>query len=103
MSRTAQPGPRPQRMVDRSMRSWFLTGALLAPWLTLGSAAADVPGSRDVHGKLAHLQGVRVLRLWGLPEEQGYAQGYLLGPEIVELLDKYRPFRPGADQAHFTL
>lgn len=42
----------------------------------------------EVSGKLAELDGLRILTLWGTPHEQGYAHGYLMAPEIVGFLDR---------------
>jgi len=36
------------------------------------------------NGVLYHRQGIRILRVWGTPEEMGYAHGYLLAPEIID-------------------
>ena len=47
-----------------------------------------LPVSETVNGTISEIQGMRVLTLWGTNYEQGYAQGYLLGPEIIERLDR---------------
>ena len=46
-----------------------------------------LPISEEVNGTIGDIQGIRVLTLWGTNYEQGYAHGYLLGPEIIERLD----------------
>ena len=38
-------------------------------------------------GTLQTVNGVRVLKLWGTPYERGYAHGYLLGQDIVEVFE----------------
>lgn len=56
----------------------------ILPALILSSAmGAGVCGSIEYAGP------VRILNLWGAWEEMGYAEGYLLGPEIVDLYDHY--------------
>lgn len=42
-----------------------------------------------VHGELREVQSLRVLRVWGIARERGYAQGALVGEEIVRLLNAY--------------
>lgn len=44
--------------------------------------------SRPVNGTLREVQGIPVLTLWGTPYEMGYAHGFLLGPEIMEMWDR---------------
>jgi hypothetical protein len=58
--------------------AWFL---LL---LAFGAvASADAP---HINGKLDKLGPYPVLRVWGSPEEMGFAQGYLKAKEIVEII-----------------
>ncbi|HKQ47253.1 MAG TPA: C45 family peptidase [Phycisphaerae bacterium] len=45
--------------------------------------------SKPINGELREIKGVPVLRIWGTPREQGYAQGYLLAPQGIKLLDGY--------------
>jgi hypothetical protein len=40
-------------------------------------------------GKISTIQDVRVLTLWGPPHDRGFAHGYLLADDIVNLLDGY--------------
>ena len=49
-----------------------------------GSPAAAVAA----HGRLERPAGLRLLRLWGTPEERGYAHGRLLAADIVANLSK---------------
>jgi hypothetical protein len=46
-------------------------------------------GSEAFNGSIEYVQGVRVMNLWGTWQEMGYAEGYLLGPEIKELYEVY--------------
>ncbi len=74
-------------MITRWSRSAFL----IAIWVAANCCAAswaDEP-ARAVNGELRDVQGVRILRVWGTPREQGYAQGYLLAPDGIKLLDRY--------------
>ena len=50
------------------------------------AAAVGVPPS--VNGKLDQLAPFRVLRVWGTPEEMGFAHGCLVGGEYVDSLEK---------------
>ncbi|NOX57447.1 MAG: hypothetical protein GXP29_01145, partial [Planctomycetes bacterium] len=73
-------------------RRWSVRVAvLLLPLLTLASLLACDESRADValakcSGTLGEEQGVRVLRLWGTPREQGHAHGLLLGPHIVGMM-----------------
>lgn len=56
----------------------LVMACIVTPW---AAAAPD----RPIHGTLTEIDGLRVLRLWGTPAEQGYAQGYLLADDIVTI------------------
>ncbi len=45
-----------------------------------------LPITEQVNGELSTVDGIDILKLWGTPTEQGYAYGYLLGPEIVNTI-----------------
>jgi len=45
--------------------------------------------AQPVKGELTNINGKRVLRVWGSHYDMGYAHGYLLAEEIVELLEDY--------------
>ncbi len=47
------------------------------------------PEQGTVKGELRVLQGVPILRVWGSPREQGYAQGYHFGARWLQLFDEY--------------
>lgn len=57
--------------------------------LIAASAPAHASDERQVNGTLFKIDGVTVLRVWGTPQERGFAHGYLLGDRIVALLDAY--------------
>jgi hypothetical protein len=48
-----------------------------------------VSGRMTVNGEITHIDSFRVLRVWGTHEQMGFAHGYLLGDEIVELFERY--------------
>lgn len=50
-------------------------------------AASAVATPPRVTGSLETVQGIRVLKLWGTPYERGYAHGYLVGKDVVELFE----------------
>ena len=53
-------------------------------------AAPKVQAERpptEIKGTLSEVDGVRVLQVWGTPSERGYAHGYMLAEDIVELVD----------------
>ena len=64
-------------------------GMLLALVLLLcPQVQADAPVNTPVvSGSLRTENGVRVLRLWGSPDEQGYAHGYLMGENLLAFLE----------------
>jgi len=61
---------------------------LLSVLLTASLRADEAPagGFRappQVTGRYEQIQGQRVLTLWGSPRQRGFAQGYLLGEQVV--------------------
>ena len=58
---------------------------LLLALFSLAAPAAAEP----VHGKFWTDQGQQMLHVWGTPYEMGYAHGYFLGPQILELMAVY--------------
>ena len=42
-----------------------------------------------VNGSVEMIGEIRILNVWGSWEEMGYAYGYLLGPDIVEVYEGY--------------
>lgn len=63
--------------------------ALISLTLAFCLSAPVHAQTRQVKGELTHIEGKRVLRVWGTHYEMGYAHGYLLAPEIVALLEDY--------------
>jgi acyl-CoA:6-aminopenicillanic acid acyl transferase len=63
--------------------------ALAIALLAIPCASLADESSRPINGELRELQGITILRVWGTPREQGYAQGYLLASQGVKLLDSY--------------
>ena len=59
--------------------------------LSAGCRPAPREGARraEIKGELTRIGGVRVLRLWGSPREQGYAHGFLLAREIRDVFDGF--------------
>jgi len=50
-------------------------------------AATAAPSTTK--GELVEVKGLRVLRLRGTPRERGYAHGYLLAREVMQLFNRY--------------
>lgn len=61
-----------------------LLRALAISSLVAGLAAQETRPL--VQGRLEERSGLRILRVWGTPQERGYAHGVLLGREIVHVL-----------------
>jgi hypothetical protein len=58
--------------------------------LLLSNAARGMgPPTPEVNGTLGEIEGVRVLRVWGTPQERGFAHGYLIGKDAVGLLNGF--------------
>ncbi|MCP4246690.1 MAG: hypothetical protein GY778_06545 [bacterium] len=59
--------------------SWSIIGLML-----FAVAGANAPAAPpDLTGSLEMVQGVRVLKLWGTPQQRGFAHGYLLGADLL--------------------
>ncbi len=76
------------------MREPLSCAHLLARVLALLSLVAAVTRAgteptEQIHGALSEVHGVRVLRVWGTPSQRGYAHGFLLARDIIELFDQY--------------
>ncbi len=50
---------------------------------TSGSQFDHVTTDPRVHGRVEHHGGLKVLRLWGTPQERGHAHGVLLGADFA--------------------
>jgi len=66
-----------------------VVGAGLAAVVLCRAALAAAGTNPPVKGELALVRGVRVLRLEGTPRERGYAHGYLLAREVMQLFNRY--------------
>ena len=45
-----------------------------------------LPITENVNGEIFEIQGIRILRVWGTPYEQGYANAYLNAPDIYDVI-----------------
>ncbi len=45
-----------------------------------------LPVIEEVNGTLVETNGIPILRVWGTNYEQGYANGYLIAPDIIDYL-----------------
>ena len=61
---------------------------LLLPFF-LHSVHVAEPPTAEVNGTLSDIDGVRVLRVWGTPEQRGFAHGYLLADTVKELANSF--------------
>ncbi|MGB1276450.1 MAG: C45 family autoproteolytic acyltransferase/hydrolase, partial [Nannocystaceae bacterium] len=55
-------------------------------------APVPVPGpeaDREIHGKVRMVDGQRLVNLWGTPQQRGYAHGYLLRAQVLDVVDGY--------------
>ena len=52
-------------------------------------ASAAGPRQTKVNGTLTEIDGIPVLRVWGTPQERGFAYGYLVGKDIVRLVNGF--------------
>lgn len=72
-------------MNDRPFFLYFLV--LLVTIGCSDSPTGTTP--EDINGILIEVGGIPLLRLWGTPQEQGFAHGYLIGDDIVSMLDDF--------------
>lgn len=47
------------------------------------------PPAKQINGTMTQIDGVCVLKVWGTPQERGFAQGYLLGEDYVKLWGEF--------------
>jgi hypothetical protein len=71
-----------RRAAFRSKQAFAICAAALV-LLPAAASLGESTASRKVTGELEVHDGVRVLRVWGTPYEQGYAHGYLLADNLV--------------------
>ncbi|TWT43822.1 hypothetical protein RAS1_02220 [Phycisphaerae bacterium RAS1] len=64
--------------------------ALVALYLLSVSVAraADTPPA-DLHGRLTAQDGISIVEIWGTPEKAGFAYGWLVATDVVELFDEF--------------
>ncbi len=53
------------------------------------TARTNAPDSVAVKGRLTEIEGISILRVWGTPHERGYAHGYHMARDILDLLENY--------------
>lgn len=69
-----------------------LSRVILASLLIVLAQPTAAGSAEPARGELVRLKGIPVLRLSGTPRERGYAHGYFLAREIVDLFTRYMPF-----------
>ncbi|MCB9857428.1 MAG: hypothetical protein H6818_17235 [Phycisphaerales bacterium] len=76
------------RVNRRLLSVWMV--CLFVTMIVAPVVRADEPAAkRKVHGEITQVDGVRVLRVSGDPSERGFAHGYLLAQDIIDLIDGY--------------
>lgn len=75
-------------MIESQLPRYRYNVTLMASLAVLILGRVAPAGPVEVTGSLGTVNGVRVLKLWGTPEERGYAHGYLLGAQIVANFEK---------------
>ena len=63
----------------------LLLGLIVLAAASFGYPSVAAPP--QITGSLETVQGIRVLKVWGTPDQRGYAHGQLLGREIVGLFE----------------
>jgi hypothetical protein len=90
--------------MNRSMRigSIAICALFLLPFLTQPVYATE-PSITKVNGTLSEIDGLPVLRVWGTPEERGFAHGYLLADTIKAMVNSFLAEGPlGGSLEHYT-
>ncbi len=64
-------------LVAMSILALFASAALTIP------TPAGPPNPEPVHGRIEHIDGVRVVHVFGTPDQMGYAHGWLVGEDFV--------------------
>lgn len=67
-------------------------GPTPAPEASVAEVPAAEPAAEPtgaLHGELTVESGQRVLRVWGTPQQMGFAHGALLRAQILEVVDEY--------------
>lgn len=74
-------------MRNRSPYICAVVSVLLVLALGLNASWAQDQPAAKIKGTLSDIEGIPLLKVWGTPREQGYAQGYLLADKMVRLLN----------------
>ena len=73
--------------LKRRVVRWL--AALLVIFIGYGVLKVPAPrGDVEVNGLLEEIDGVRVIRVWGSHQEMGFAYGYLLAEELMDVLQR---------------
>lgn len=75
--------------VNRRLVPVWVAILLMSPVVAPVVRADGLGGTTKVHGEIKLVDGVRVLRVSGDPSERGFAHGYLLAQDIINLIDGY--------------
>lgn len=76
----------PCNFVRRSKHTAAWTFLIIAA----SCATADAPKPAEpLCGRLSDHHGLSVLELWGSPRQAGYAHGYLLAEDVIDLIDRF--------------
>jgi hypothetical protein len=79
--------------------AWSLAALALVPFAFAQAPAAAAPAvARELHGRIEDLGGIKLLRVWGTPQERGYAHGALLAKEVASAAIAEFTARFGGDE-----
>lgn len=91
---------RPRAVAVTLLLSWLVSACVPSADGPIGARLPTLVGSKSaiditrpdaksgVHGRIETHAGLRVLRVWGTPEERGYAHGYLLAEDIQKIMNQ---------------
>ena len=68
-------------------RNRTLLWQLLFLLLTVGPLAS-ARSAPPINGRIDHIESIRVLRVWGTPQEMGFAHGFLLADDIAAYVNE---------------
>ena len=72
----------------RTHRVWLAGKGLLLTAIIAATVEATAAPPAEVKGRLAEIDGVPIVTVWGNAYEQGYAQGHFVAQRAVPLLDQ---------------
>ncbi len=75
--------------MNADRRDVFTRCGLVVLALCATAAGASEPTARKVNGTLTEIEGIPVLRVWGTPEERGFANGYLMGEKFAKFFNDF--------------